>query len=123
MATSTKPYLLRALYEWCTDNGYTPYLVVWVNEYTRVPVEYVQDNQIVLNINASAVKDLLMDNEWISFSARFGGVAHEVVIPIGHVVSLFAKETNEGMAFEMQEWQPENTAVPSTSKKTLKLVK
>lgn len=123
MATSTKPYLLRALYEWCTDNGYTPYLVVWVNEYTRVPVEYVQDNQIVLNINASAVKDLLMDNEWISFSARFGGVAHEVVIPIGHVVSLFAKETNEGMAFEMQEWQPENTSVPSTSKKTLKLVK
>lgn len=123
MATSTKPYLLRALYEWCTDNGYTPYLVVWVNEYTRVPVEYVQDNQIVLNINASAVKDLLMDNEWISFSARFGGVAHEVVIPIGHVVSLFAKETNEGMAFEMREWQPENTSVLSTSKKTLKLVK
>ena len=123
MATSTKPYLLRALYEWCTDNGYTPYLVAWVNEYTRVPVEYVQDNQIVLNINASAVKDLLMDNEWISFSARFGGVAHEVVIPIGHVESLFAKETNEGMAFEMQEWQPENTSVPSTSKKTLKLVK
>ena len=123
MATSTKPYLLRALYEWWTDNAYTPYLVVWGNEYTRVPVEYVQDNQIVLNINASAVKDLLMDNEWISFSARFGGVAHEVVIPIGHVVSLFAKETNEGMAFEMQEWQPENTSVPSTSKKTLKLVK
>lgn len=105
---STKPYFLRALYEWCCDNGYTPYLVVWVNEYTRVPRQYVQDNQITLNIGFHAVKDLLMDNEWISFHARFGGVAQEVWVPIGHVMGIFAKETGEGMGFDVEPWLPED---------------
>ncbi|MDK4681285.1 ClpXP protease specificity-enhancing factor [Kingella negevensis] len=128
--TSTKPYLIRALYEWCLDNNTTPYIAVWVNEHTRVPAQYVQDNQIVLSISQTATKDLLIDNEWITFHARFGGVAQELMIPVGHVMSIFAKETGEGMGFEVSEWQPENSAEPQTTqdteapkKKVLKLVK
>lgn len=75
---STKPYLIRALYEWCLDCGCTPHLAVWVNEHTRVPAQYVQDNQIVLSISPSATKDLTIDNEWIHFHARFAGVSHEI---------------------------------------------
>ncbi|XXQ69467.1 ClpXP protease specificity-enhancing factor [Neisseriaceae bacterium B1] len=108
MSTSTKPYLIRALYEWCSDNGYTPFIAVWVNEHTRVPRQFVKDNQIVLNIGMNAVKDLFIDNEWIRFNARFGGVAQDVLVPIGHVVGLFSRETGEGMGFEAEEWLPEN---------------
>lgn len=108
MSLSTKPYVLRALYEWCNDSGYTPYIVVWVNEYTRVPHQYVKDSQITLNIAFDAVKDLLIDNEWISFYARFGGTAQEVMVPVGHVIGIFAKETGEGTGFEVEPWQPEN---------------
>ena len=90
---STKPYLIRALYEWCLDSGCTPHLAVWVNEHTRVPAQYVQDNQIVLSISPSATKDLTIDNEWIHFHARFAGVSHEIWIPVGHVLGIFAKET------------------------------
>lgn len=106
--TSTKPYLIRALYEWCLDNGCTPYLATWVNEHTRVPAQYVQDNQIVLSISPSATKDLQIDNEWVSFHARFGGVSHEIWIPVGHVIGLYAKETGEGMGFEVQPYQPDD---------------
>ena len=136
MNISTKPYLIRALYEWCLDSSYTPYLAVWVNEYTRVPPQYVQDNQIVLSISTTATKDLMIDNDWISFHARFGGVAQEVWVPIGHVMSIFAKETGEGMGFEVEAWQPDNNAAADTAdssekteataepkKKILKLVK
>ena len=121
MNISTKPYLIRALYEWCLDSSYTPYLAVWVNEYTRVPPQYVQDNQIVLSISTTATKDFMIDNDWISFHARFGGVAQEVWVPIGHVMSIFAKETGEGMGFEVEAWQPDNTAdadTPNSSTKT-----
>ena len=97
MSSSTKPYLLRALYEWCVDNDQTPHIVAWVNEQTRVPMQYVRDNEIVLNIGPSASHNLIIDNEWVSFSARFGGVSHEVWIPIGHVISLFARESGEGI--------------------------
>lgn len=134
---STKPYFIRALYEWCGDNGYTPYLAVWVNEYTRVPAQFVQNNEIVLSISANATKDLQIDNDWISFHARFGGVSHELWIPVGHVSGIFAKETGEGMAFEVEPYQPQDAA-PATpaaaesapaadgaaaAKKGLKLVK
>lgn len=108
MSLPTKPYILRALYEWCGDNGYTPYIAVWVNEYTRVPRQHVKDNQITLNISFDAVKDLLIDNEWISFHARFAGVAQEVMVPVGHVIGIFAKETGEGMGFEVEPWLPED---------------
>jgi stringent starvation protein B len=105
MTTSTKPYLLRALYEWCTDNGQTPHLVVWVNEHTRVPMQYVRDNEIVLNIGPSASHNLNIDNDWISFSARFGGVAHDIWIPVGYVISIFSRESGEGMGFEVEPYE------------------
>ena len=95
----TKPYLLRALYEWCVDNGYTPHLNVKVDGTCKVPPAYVKDGQIVLNIGPSAVRGLLMDNEWVSFSARFGGVAQEITVPVANVLSIYARETGEGMAF------------------------
>ncbi len=114
-STSTKPYLIRALYEWCLDNGYTPYLAIWVNEYTRVPRQFVQNDEIVLSISQSATKDLIIDNEWISFHARFGGVAQEVWVPVNHVMSIFAKETGEGMGFEVIPYTPnESTTNEST---------
>ncbi|MBF0803895.1 MULTISPECIES: ClpXP protease specificity-enhancing factor [unclassified Neisseria] len=106
--TSTKPYLLRAFYEWCLDNNQTPHIVAWVNEHTRVPMQYVRDNEIVLNIGTIASHALTMDNEWIHFSARFGGVAHEIWIPIGHVISIFARESGEGMGFEVEPYQTDS---------------
>ena len=110
MSSSTKPYLLRALYEWCVDNDQTPHIVAWVNEQTRVPMQYVRDNEIVLNIGSSASHNLIIDNEWVSFSARFGGVSHEVWIPVGHVISFFARESGEGMGFEVEALETENHA-------------
>ena len=116
-STSTKPYLIRALYEWCLDNSYTPYLAIWVNEYTRVPQQFVQNDEIVLSISQSATKDLIIDNEWISFHARFGGVAQEVWVPVNHVMSIFAKETGEGMGFEVIPYIPnESTTNESTNR-------
>lgn len=133
MNLSQKPYLLRALYEWCLDSGYTPYIAVWVNEHTRVPKQFVQDEQIVLSISQTATKDLLIDNEWVSFHARFGGVSHEIWVPVGHVMSIFAKETGEGMGFEVVPYENNAAASANTStsdktddepkKKVLKLVK
>lgn len=110
MAASTKPYLIRALHEWCSDNGHTPYVVVWVDGRTQVPREFVKDNEIVLNIGYSATQGLKIDNEWLSFSARFGGVPREIAIPVGNVLSIFARETGEGMGFEVE---PAEEAVPS----------
>lgn len=108
MTSSTKPYLLRALYEWCLDNDQTPHIVAWVNEHTRVPMQYVRDNEIVLNIGATASHNLIIDNEWISFSARFGGVSHDIWIPVGHVLSIFSRESGEGMGFEAEPYQTES---------------
>lgn len=102
MSSSTKPYLIRALYEWCTDNGHTPHIVVWVTEQTAVPLEFVKNNEIVLNIAHTACKGLKIDNDWISFSARFGGVARDIWIPVASVMSIFARETGEGMGFEVE---------------------
>ena len=102
MSSSTKPYLIRALHEWCTDNGHTPYIVVWVTEQTAVPREFVKNNEIVLNISPTACQSLKIDNDWISFSARFGGVAREIWIPVANVMSIFARETGEGMGFEVE---------------------
>ena len=102
MSSSTKPYLIRALHEWCTDNGHTPYIVVWVTDQTSVPREFVKNNEIVLNISPTACQALKIDNDWISFSARFGGVAREIWILVANVMSIFARETGEGMGFEVE---------------------
>lgn len=110
MSSSTKPYLLRALYEWCNDNGYTAHIAAWVNGHTQVPMQYVRDGEIVLNIGPNAARNLTIDNEWVSFSARFSGVAHDIWIPVGHISGIFARETGEGMGFEVEPYEPEEGA-------------
>jgi len=100
--TSTKPYLLRALYEWCTDNSYTPYIVVVVDARTRVPAEFVKNGEIVLNVSFEATGNLKIDNDFIHFKARFGGVAREIEVPVSNVSAIYARENGQGMAFEVQ---------------------
>jgi len=97
---STKPYMLRAIYEWCTDSGYTPYLAVKVDSSTTVPMEYVKKGEIVLNISYGATSGLKMDNDAIHFHARFGGVSREIYIPVNNVMAIYANENGQGMAFE-----------------------
>jgi len=96
----TKPYLVRAIHEWCVDNGLTPHLLVVVGPQTRVPMAYVKDGEIVLNLNYTATKDLHMDNEAIVFSARFGGVSQNLYVPMDAVKGIFARENGQGMFFE-----------------------
>jgi len=96
----TKPYMLRALHEWCVDNNLTPHLIVAVNAQTRVPMAYVKDGEIVLNINYSATKDLHIDNDSVVFSARFGGVSQNIYVPMSAVRGIFARENGQGMFFE-----------------------
>jgi stringent starvation protein B len=98
-ATSTRPYLIRALYEWCTDNGFTPYVAVLVDDTVQVPREYVKNNEIVLNISFGATSSLKLGNDFIEFKARFGGSAREIHVPIGRVIAIYARENGQGMAF------------------------
>jgi stringent starvation protein B len=100
---STKPYLIRAIHEWCADQGFTPYLAVKVDATTRVPREFVKDGEIVLNVGSEATHQLLMGNEEITFQARFGGKAFPVVVPIERVAAIYASENGEGMAFEVTD--------------------
>ena len=103
---STKPYMLRAIFEWCVDNGYTPYLVAKVDAGTTVPMQFVRDGQIVLNISYEATSGLKMDNESIRFKARFGGVARDIFVPVDNVAAIYASENGQGMVFDVDE-QPE----------------
>ncbi|MDR2219213.1 MAG: ClpXP protease specificity-enhancing factor [Methylobacillus sp.] len=105
-SSSTKPYFLRAMYEWCTDNGYAPHIVVTVDANTRVPPGYVKNGEIVLNISFSATKDLLIANDALTFSARFSGNPFDIYVPVGAVKGIFARETGQGMFFEREELQP-----------------
>jgi stringent starvation protein B len=98
----TKPYVLRALFEWCVDNGYTPHLAVKVDSRTQVPPEYVKGGEITLNISPNAVHKLQMGNELIEFSARFGGVARQISVPVSNVYALYARETGHGMTFDVE---------------------
>ncbi|EGF32804.1 ClpXP protease specificity-enhancing factor / Stringent starvation protein B [Oxalobacteraceae bacterium IMCC9480] len=99
--SSTKPYLLRAIYEWCTDNGYTPYLAVLVDASTKVPMQFVKNGEIVLNISFDATSALKMDNDLVRFSARFGGVSRDISVPVENVIAIYARENGQGMAFEV----------------------
>lgn len=110
--TSTKPYLLRAIYEWCTDNGYTPYLAAMVDGETQVPMEFVKNGEIVLNISFSATSGLKMDNDFIHFHARFAGVSREIFVPVDNVAAIYARENGQGMAFEVTR-KTEREAVPA----------
>lgn len=103
---STKPYLIRAIYDWCADSGYTPYLAVQVDEYTQVPMAYVKDGKIVLNISVDAVRSLHMGNDDITCSGRFGGVSHQIIVPIAAVIGIFSKENGQGLVFQGQESSP-----------------
>src|SRR6187551_1209664 len=99
--TSTRPYLIRALHDWCTDNGFTPYIAVFVDDAVRVPKEYVKNNEIVLNVGFEATSALKLGNETIEFKARFGGSSREIVVPVDHVIAIYARENGQGMAFPM----------------------
>lgn len=110
--SSTRPYLIRALHDWCTDNGFTPYLAVHVAAGVQVPMEYVKNNEIVLNVGFEATSGLKLGNEFIEFKARFGGVAREIQVPIDHVVAIYARENGQGMAFPMPTESP-TSAGPS----------
>jgi stringent starvation protein B len=98
-STSTRPYLIRALYEWCTDNGLTPYVAVRVDESVQVPREYVNDGEIVLNISFDATSSLQIGNDFIEFKARFGGKPRDILVPISRVLAIYARENGQGMAF------------------------
>jgi len=113
MTVSTRPYLIRAIHQWCTDQGQTPYMVVWVDENVQVPMEFVKNNEIVLNVAYTATQGLNIDNDWISFSARFGGVSREIWVPVGNVLSIFSRDSGEGMGFELEklEKQPDKPVV------------
>ena len=99
----TKPYLIRAIHEWCSDNGFTPYLGVAVDASVDVPMAYVTNNQIVLNISYGATDALKMGNDLITFKGRFNGQVKDLMIPVARVVAIYAKENGQGMAFEATE--------------------
>jgi stringent starvation protein B len=133
--TSTRPYLIRALYEWIEDNNMTPHILVDADQPgVTVPKQHVREGQIILNINSAAVRDLRLGNDWIEFNARFGGVARNVQIPISAVLAIYARENGQGMAFGEEKTgddepptgapQPdEPPAKPPRRKPTLKIVK
>lgn len=100
---STKPYLIRAIYEWCTDSGLTPHLVVAVGKHTRVPMEFAKDGQIVLNVSQGATRNLLIGNDLIRFSARFNGASRDIEVPVDAVVSIYARENAQGLSFAVEE--------------------
>ncbi len=111
--TSSKPYLIRALYDWIVDNGCTPHLVVEAkDERVRVPTQYVKDGAIVLNIAPGAVRDLVLGNDYISFNARFGGVAQDVLFPVGAARMIYARENGQGMALPDEQVEPGPDAGP-----------
>ena len=110
---STKPYLIRAIHEWCTDSNLTPYLKVKVDANTRVPSEHVKNGEIVLNVSHDATHRLTIGNESVQFAARFNGVSRECSVPIEAVTGIFARENGQGLVFQ-QQTAPENGAAPTT---------
>lgn len=125
---STRPYLIRAIYEWCIDGALTPYLAVRINDRTEVPMAYVRDGEITLNLGPGAVRDLDLGNEFISCNGRFGGVPFQLFIPVEAVIGIFAKETGQGLVFQAVEAQPPTdtaggSGVKASAKPHLKIVK
>ena len=123
-STSTRPYLIRALYEWCTDNGLTPYVAVQVDETVQVPREYVKDGEIVLNVSFDATSSLKLGNDLIVFSARFAGKPREIMIPVDRVIAIYARENGQGMVFEPEQAPPPSSDdEPRSGKPSLRVVK
>lgn len=113
-STSTRPYLIRALYEWCADNGLTPYVAVMVDDTVQVPREHVKNGEIVLNISMDATSALKLGNEFIEFKARFGGVARDIQVPISRVLAIYARENGQGMAFPVAPTSEGGTRIEGT---------
>lgn len=139
-STSTRPYLIRALHEWCIDNGLTPLITVHVDGNTQVPKEHVKDKEIVLNLSFDATSGLKLGNDYIEFKARFSGIARDISVPVNRVMAIYARETSQGMAFpnmgsniaalgdesseELDEVKAEQTPkAPVATRPTLKIVK
>ena len=128
---SNKPYLIRALHHWCSDNGFAPFMAVFVDSTVEVPMEFVKNDEIVLNLSTEACHQLHIENDFISFQARFGGVPRKILVPITHVLAIYARENGQGMSFpfdskSIQEQIPEKSETSeskSTKPSFLKIVK
>ena len=127
---SNKPYLIRALHQWCSDNGFTPFIAVFVDGSVEVPIEFVKNNEIILNLSSEACHQLDLDNEWISFQARFGGVPRKIMVPVTHVLAIYARENGQGMSFpfDVAKASESNLAIqpkeePKSKRPSLTIVK
>ncbi|WP_114637418.1 ClpXP protease specificity-enhancing factor [Polynucleobacter necessarius] len=130
---SNKPYLIRALHQWCTDFGFTPFIAVFVDARVEVPMEFVKNNEIVLNLSLEACHQLQIENDWISFQARFGGVPRKIMVPVTHVLAIYARENGQGMSFPFDPAQARDLHVadsddvesekPKSGRPSLKIVK
>jgi len=130
---SNKPYLIRALHQWCTDFGFTPFIAVFVDARVEVPMEFVKNDEIVLNLSLEACHQLQMENDWISFQARFGGIPRKIMVPVSHVLAIYARENGQGMSFPFDPSQARDLHIadasdegpekPKTSRPALKIVK
>ncbi|QWD64183.1 ClpXP protease specificity-enhancing factor [Polynucleobacter sp. MWH-UH2A] len=130
---SNKPYLIRALHQWCTDFGFTPFIAVFVDARVEVPLEYVKNNEIVLNLSLEACHQLQIENDCISFQARFGGIPRRIMAPVSHVLAIYARENGQGMSFPFESDCVKNLNIaddvykdpekPKSGKPFLKIVK
>ena len=112
---SNKPYLIRALHQWCTDFGFTPFIAVFVDARVEVPMEFVKNDEIVLNLSIEACHQLQMENEWISFQARFGGIPRKIMVPVSHVLAIYARENGQGMSFPFDPKQAPDIHIADSS--------
>ena len=130
---SNKPYLIRALHQWCTDFGFTPFIAVFVDSRVEVPMEFVKNDEIVLNLSLEACHQLQMENDWIGFQARFGGIPRKILVPVSHVLAIYARENGQGMSFPFDPSQVRDLHIADasdeapekskTSRPSLKIVK
>ena len=130
---SNKPYLIRALHQWCTDFGFTPFIAVFVDASVEVPMEFVKNDEVVLNLSLEACHQLEMENDWITFQARFGGIPKKIMVPVSHILAIYARESGQGMSFPFDPTQIRDLQVagssdnvlekPKTARPSLKIVK
>ena len=116
---SNKPYLIRALHQWCSDNGFTPFMAVFVDSRVEVPMEFVKNDEIILNLSTEACHQLQMENDYISFQARFGGVPRKILVPITHILAIYAKENGQGMSFPFNPAQLKDLPIEDKIKQGL----
>ncbi len=122
-SSSARPYLIRALHEWCSDNGLTPYIAIQVDDGVQVPREYVRNGEIVLNVSYDATSHLKIGNDYVSFKARFGGVPRDIMFPVSRVIAIYARENGVGMGFpplpsDALDSSAQDAAVPTPEAET-----